>query len=342
MNWFMDAKLGIFIHYGIYAVNGTAESWAFHDNEVSYQDHMKQLNGFTAKNHHPDAWAKPFKEAGARYAVLTSKHHDGVALWDTKLSELNVVKKTPAKHDLITPYAEALRGESLKVGIYFSHLDWSHPDYAAVFKGDDSNHTLTHPLNYLKDGREDLKRWNRFVEFRNGQIKELLNLVHPDLWWFDGDWTRTAEQWKMKELRDTILAWNPLAILNARMGGLGDYATPEQGLPIVGPQEPWELCLTISDSWGYMPRDKNQKSVNYIIRIFSDCISMGGNLLLDVGPMEDGTFIPEQTKILTDLGRLDKKTSGSHLRDTTGNSMWALLRTDDTLERPQNFVLFCS
>jgi alpha-L-fucosidase len=268
---------------------------------------MKQLNGFTAKNHQSDAWAKLFKEAGARYAILTSKHHDGVALWDTKLSELNVVKKTPAKHDLITPYAEALRGESLKVGIYFSHLDWSHPDYAAVFKGDDSNHTLTHPLNYLKDGREDLKRWNRFVEFRNGQIKELLNLVHPDLWWFDGDWTRTAEQWKMKELRDTILAWNPLAILNARMGGLGDYATPEQGLPIVGPQEPWELCLTISDSWGYMPRDKNQKSVNYIIRIFSDCISMGGNLLLDVGPMEDGTFTPEQTKILKDLGRWTKK-----------------------------------
>jgi alpha-L-fucosidase len=123
MNWFMDAKLGIFIHYGIYAVNGTAESWAFHDNEVSYQDHMKQLNGFTAKNHHPDAWAKPFKEAGARYAVLTSKHHDGVASWDTKLSELNVVKKTPAKRDVIAPYAEALRGEGLKVGIYFSHLD---------------------------------------------------------------------------------------------------------------------------------------------------------------------------------------------------------------------------
>jgi len=100
--------------------------------------------------------------------------------------------------------------------------------------------------------------------------------------------------------------------------------------------------MTINDAWGYKPREKNQKSVNYIIRIFSDCISMGGNLLLDVGPMEDGTFTPEQTKNIEGLGAMDKKTSGSHLRDTTGNSMWAFLRTDDALERPQNFVLFCS
>lgn len=268
---------------------------------------MKQLNGFTAKNYNPDAWARLFKEAGARYAVLTTKHHDGVALWNTKLSELNVVKKTPAKRDLIKPYADAMRKEGLKVGVYFSHLDWSHPDYASVFNGADSNHTQRHPLDYPKDGQEDLTRWNRFLEFRNGQIRELQNLVHPDLWWFDGDWTRTAGQWKMKELRDTILAWNPAAIINARMQGYGDYETPEQGLPIFGPERPWELCMTINDSWGYKSRDTNQKSVNYIIRVFSDCISMGGNLLLDAGPMEDGTFTPEQTKILKDLGRWTHK-----------------------------------
>ena len=309
MEWFEDAKLGIFIHYGIYAVNGIAESWSFKNNQISYVDYMKQLQGFTAKKYDPQQWAKLFKDAGAKYAVLTSKHHDGVALWDTKLSDLSVVKKTPAARDLIGPYAKALRSEGLKVGIYFSHLDWSHPDYATVFNANDKAHTNIDPFDNPKSGIEDQARWNKFVDFRNGQLKELADLANPDLWWFDGDWTRTAEQWKMKELRQSLLSWNPDAILNARMLGFGDYATPEQGVPIFGPQGPWELCMTINDSWGYQKKDHNQKSVNYIIRTFADCISMGGNLLLDAGPMEDGTFTPEQTKILQDLGRWTHKHS---------------------------------
>ncbi|HLN74735.1 MAG: alpha-L-fucosidase [Methylococcaceae bacterium] len=307
MEWFEDAKLGIFIHYGIYAVNGIAESWSFKNNQISYEDYMKQLNGFTAKKYDAQQWAELFKEAGARYAVLTSKHHDGVALWDTKLSDLSVVKKTPAARDLITPYAQALRKEGLKVGLYFSHLDWSQPDYATVFNGNDKTHAGRDPFDDPKSGVEDQARWNKFVEFRNGQLKELYDLVNPDLWWFDGDWTRTAEQWKMKELRETMLSWNPNAILNARMAGYGDYATPEQGVPIFGPQGPWELCMTINDSWGYQKKDNNQKSVNYIIRVFADCISMGGNLLLDAGPMEDGTFTPEQVERLKGLGRWTHK-----------------------------------
>jgi alpha-L-fucosidase len=307
MQWFADAKLGIFVHYGIYAVNGTSESWAFYNSEVPYKQYMEQLNGFTAKNYNTDEWAKLFKEAGAKYAVLTTKHHDGVALWDTKLSDLSVVKKTPAKHDLIKPYANSLRKEGLKVGIYFSHLDWSNPNYATVFKSDDPKHAQTHLYDYPQDGKEDLAKWQKFIEFRNGQLKELQDLISPDLWWFDGDWTRTAEQWKMKELRQSLLLWNPNAILNARMAGYGDYATPEQGIPIFGPKGPWELCMTINDSWGYRGSDTNQKSVNYIIRVFSECIGMGGNLLLDAGPREDGTFTLEQTKILKDLGRWTNK-----------------------------------
>ena len=307
MRWFTDAKLGIFIHYGIYAVNGTAESWAFYNQEVSYEDYMEQLKGFTARNYKPEEWAELFRKAGARYAVLTTKHHDGVALWDTKLSDLSVVKKTPAGRDLIKPYADALRDNGLKVGIYFSHLDWSHPDYASVFRGDDPQHKQTHLYDYPQDGREDQEQWNRFIEFRNGQIEELQNLIHPDLWWFDGDWTRTADQWHMKELRQRILEWNPQTILNARMSGYGDYATPEQGLPVFGPKGPWELCMTINDSWGYRGTDTNQKPVNYIIRVFAECIGMGGNLLLDAGPMEDGTITVAQKRILTELGRWTNK-----------------------------------
>ena len=307
MEWFEDAKLGIFIHYGVYAVNGISESWSFKNNQISYDDYMKQLQGFTAKKYDAQQWAKLFKEAGAKYAVLTSKHHDGVALWDTKLSDLSVVKKTPAARDLIAPYAKALRSEGLKVGLYFSHLDWSHPDYATVFNEKDKNPATIDPYDNPKSGVEDQGRWNKFVDFRNGQLKELYDLVTPDLWWFDGDWTRSAEQWKMKELRQSMLSWNPDAILNARMAGYGDYATPEQGVPIFGPQGPWELCMTINDSWGFQKKDNNQKSVNYIIRVFADCISMGGNLLLDAGPMEDGTFTPEQTERLKGLGRWTNK-----------------------------------
>ena len=316
MEWFEDAKLGIFIHYGIYAVNGIPESWSFYNNQISYPDYMKQLEGFTAKNYDPEAWAELFAESGAKYAVLTSKHHDGVALWDTKLSDLSVVKKTPAKRDLLTPYARALRKNGLKVGLYFSHLDWSHPDYATVFNSD--KEVEGNRFDVPENGKADYKRWNKFVEFRNGQLSELDQLVKPDLWWFDGDWTRNAEQWKMKELRESLLSWNPNSILNARMSGYGDYATPEQGVPIFGPEGPWELCMTINDSWGYQVNDHNQKSVNYIIRVFSDCISMGGNLLLDVGPMEDGTITAEQTSILKELGRWTKKHSEAIYRTVRG------------------------
>jgi alpha-L-fucosidase len=111
----------------------------------------------------------------------------------------------------------------------------------------------------------------------------------------------------MKGLRNNLLSWNPNAILNARLGDYGDYKTPEQGLPVVGPEGPWELCMTINDSWGYRPTDTNQKSLNYIIRVFSECIGLGGNLLLDVGPKADGTITPEQTAILKGLGRWTKK-----------------------------------
>ena len=306
MQWFEDAKLGIFIHYGIYAVNGIPESWSFYNGQISYEDYMKQLNGFTAEKYDAQEWADLFMEAGAKYAVLTSKHHDGVALWDTKLSDLNVVDKTPAGRDLLTPYAQALRKNNLKVGLYFSHLDWSHPDYATVHNGSYASNN-TNPFDYPKPDEYYPERWANFIQFRNGQLKELDELVKPDLWWFDGDWSRKAEQWKMKELRDSLLGWNPNSILNSRMSGYGDYATPEQGVPVFGPEGPWELCMTINDSWGYQLGDHNHKSVNYIIRTFSDCISMGGNLLLDVGPMADGTITPEQREILKELGRWTKK-----------------------------------
>ncbi|WP_282456991.1 alpha-L-fucosidase [Chitinophaga sedimenti] len=131
MQWFADAKLGIFIHWGIYAVNGIDESWSFHNRKISHPEYMKQLKGFTAKNYDPQAWADLIKESGARYAVITTKHHDGVALWNTKFGKLDVVKATPAKRDLLTPFFAAIRKNGIKAGAYYSLLDWTNNDYPA-------------------------------------------------------------------------------------------------------------------------------------------------------------------------------------------------------------------
>jgi alpha-L-fucosidase len=229
--------------------------------------------------------------------VLTSKHHDGVALWDTRLSDLNVVKKTPAGRDLLTPYCNALRKEGLKVGLYFSHLDWSHPDYPN-FTGTEKRYDI----------EKDPERWARFLKFQRGQIQEIATQFRPDLFWFDGDWEFSAEQWKAKETRELIAQWLPKAIVNSRINGYGDYDTPEQGVPIMKPQSRWwELCMTMNDNWGYQWNDHNFKTPNQVIRIFVDCISMGGNVLLDIGPKPDGTIPPEEVTVLKELGRWTKK-----------------------------------
>ena len=314
MTWFNEAKLGIFIHWGIYAVNGIAESWSFRNNEISHKDYLKQLDGFTAENYKPKEWAKLFKEAGAKYAVLTTKHHDGVALWDTKLSDLNVVKKSPAKRDLIKPYCDALRSEDLKVGLYFSHLDWSHPDYASVFnnstrkKWNAGDRSEINEFGFPIDGNEDVKAWERFRKFHSGQLKELSLTYKPDLFWFDGDWEREDEQWDMKKLRHDLRKWNgDNVVLNARMRGYGDYETPEQALPIIRPHDSWEFCMTINHGWGYRIPDTHYKPVGEIIRTFSEIIGMGGNLLLDVGPKPDGTIPEKQVYTLKELGKWIKK-----------------------------------
>ncbi len=295
MQWFADAKLGIFIHYGIYSVNGIDESWSFYNGKITHENYMKQLKGFTGKRFDAQKWANLFAESGAKYAVLTSKHHDGVALWDTKMNDLSVVKKTPVKRDIVDPFCKAIREKGMKVGMYYSLIDWSHPDYP----------------NFLKEQKRyenDPARWSKFLTFMNGQLDELGSRFNPDLWWFDGDWEFSADQWKAKEIRQKLFGYNPNVIINSRLQGYGDYDTPENGVPLEKPANPhWELCLTMNDAWGYQPTDKNYKTPNQVIRIFADCIGKGGNVLLDVGPKEDGTIADEQVAILKELGRWTNK-----------------------------------
>jgi alpha-L-fucosidase len=297
MQWFKDAKLGIFIHWGIYAVNGIDESWSFYNGYISYPDYMKQRKGFTATNYKPEDWASLIKESGAKYAVLTTKHHDGVALWDTKAGDLSVVKKSPAARDLVAPFCDALRKNGIKVGLYYSLLDWSNADYPNFTKNE-------------KKYQNDSVKWNRFTLFNHAQIEELGVKFKPDLYWFDGDWEQSAEKWKAREIKEKILKQNPNAIVNSRLQGYGDYATPEQGLPVIRPADKyWELCMTVNDSWGYQQNDKEFKSSQQIIKIFSECLSKGGNMLLDIGPKADGTIPAEEVADLKDLGKWTKKHS---------------------------------
>jgi alpha-L-fucosidase len=297
MRWFGDAKLGIFIHWGIYAVNGIPESWSFFNNYISHEDYLKQLDGFTAEKYKPEEWARLIKESGARYSVITTKHHDGVALWDTKMGGITTKKHTPAKRDVLTPFVNALRKENLKVGFYYSLPDWSYADYD-VFTRAKKRYSIT----------QEPRRWKKFLNFYQGQLRELSKDYNPDLYWFDGDWEHSAEEWESEKVRQMLLGHNKNVIINSRLNHYGDYATPEQGVPVVKPLAPyWELCLTMNDSWGHSPHDHHYKTPNQVIRTFADCISNGGNLLLDIGPKPDGTIPQEQVAILKELGRWTNK-----------------------------------
>ncbi len=306
MQWFADAKLGIFIHAGIYSVDGVDESWSFHNKKISHADYMKQLNGFTLKKYDPAMWADLIKESGARYAVITTKHHDGVAMYDTKMNNLSSVKATPAKKDMITPFFTELRKRDIKCGAYYSLIDWSYADYPGFLK-DSSRYKV----------EDDYERWNRFRQFFQGQIREISTQFKPDLWWFDGDWEHSAEQWESEKVRNIILSNNPKAIINSRLQGYGDYETPEQNFPVTRPKfNWWELCMTTNDNWGFH-NDNNWKTPYEVITIFVDAVANGGNLLLDMGPKEDGTIPEEQIHVLKELGAWNKK-NGEAIFNTIG------------------------
>lgn len=302
--WFKDAKLGIFIHYGIYSLGKVSESWSFHNGHISYENYMAQCEQFTAKNYDPKRWAQLFKKAGAQYVVMTTKHHDGVALFDTKYSDLSVIRKTPAKRDLVAEYAKAMREAGLRVGMYYSLIDWSDERYRSIYpEGVSPDQSQNDIYGSPAGGEEDPEKWEEFLEFNNHQLKELMtNYGKVDLLWFDGDWERSAKQWKMKEFREYLHSLNPEVVLNSRMQGYGDYETPEQGIPLYGPEGEWEFCTTINTSWGYREDDNDYKTSGQIVRMFCDCITLGGKMLLDVGPREDGSLDPRQEKVLLDLG----------------------------------------
>lgn len=309
--WFEDAKLGIFIHWGMYAVNGTSESWAFHNKTVPYDQYMAQMKGFKAEKYVPSQWVALIQESGAKYCVITTKHHDGLSLFDTQLLTLqakknknwqskyplSTVHQSPVQQDLIAPLFAELKKAGIHTGAYYSLLDWSSNDYPAFLK--DSSRYLI---------QNEPERWEHFLNFMHGQIEEISSMYKPDLYWFDGDWEHSEKEWQASKIDSIIKHYNPHAILNGRLKSFGDYDTPEQNMPIIHPdKKTWELCLTTNDNWGYRPQDTNFKSHFELLSIFTECLNMGGNLLLDIGPKADGTIPDEQVAILKEFGRWTHK-----------------------------------
>lgn len=299
MQWFADAKLGIFIHWGIYSRGDWSESWSFHNGKVSLEDYFAQEADFTAERYDPAEWVRLIRESGARYTVITSKHHDGFALWDTQAGDVSAVKSSAAGRDVLTPFVEEVRRQGgLKLGLYYSLIDWPREDYPNIFR--------VGPARY--DIHEDPARWAHFLAFNRAQLRELNDAYHPDLVWFDGDWEFSAADWDAPGIVAMLRESNPQVVINSRIQGHGDYDTPEQGVPVMQPASPWwETCMTINDSWGFRNQDRNFKAPAVVLNMFADVLSKGGNLLLDIGPRADGTIPVEEVEMLRELGRWTSK-----------------------------------
>lgn len=298
MDWFSHAKLGIFIHWGIYSKGDDSESWPIFNGRISVEDYMKQSDYFTAENYDPAYWAQLIKESGARYTVITTKHHDGFALWDTQAGDVSAVKSSPAGRDLIAPFAEEIRKQGIKLGFYYSIIDWPREDYPNILRDGEPRYDIY----------KEPERWQHFLDFNSAQLREINETWKPDLIWFDGDWEFSSEEWRAPEIVALLRETNPDVVINSRIQGNGDYDTPELGVPVVRPElNWWETCMTMNDSWGFRKGDHDYKSPMTLLRMFVDCISLGGNLLLDIGPRADGSIPDEEVALLKEFGRWTSK-----------------------------------
>ncbi len=304
---FRNARFGLFIHWGSYSLQGFEASWPLVRGGISYADYHALADRFNPQRYDPRAWAELAKAAGMRYAVFTSKHHDGYALFDTQLSDYSA-PTTAAGRDLLRPYVEAFRDAGLLVGLYFSLADWHHPDYPARIADPRPRRQRPPqglPPNAPESIAADPARWDRYLEFMFGQVREVLTNYGPiDLLWFDGQWEHTPEEWRSADLVRMIRELQPDIIINDRLADplLGDYATPEQFVPVTSPDRPWETCMTINETWAYNPSDRAYKPARELIATLAEVAAKGGNFLLNVGPTPDGEIPPEFASRLRVIG----------------------------------------
>jgi len=289
MRWWRDGKFGMFIHWGLYAVpagewKGTKVpgigEWIMHNGRIPKGEYSKLQEEFNPVKYDPEQWVRIAKQAGIKYIVITSKHHDGFCLFDSKLTDYDIAG-TPYGKDLLKPLADACHQEGIKICWYHSIMDWHHPE--------------AHNEKY-------------FTHMR-GQLQELLtNYGDVGVLWFDGEWIDEWTEQQGVELEKSLRQLQPNLIVNNRVGkrkrSPGDFGTPEQHVPATGtPGWDWETCMTMNDTWGFRKDDHNWKSTEDLIHKLVDIVSKGGNFLLNVGPTAEGEIPRPSIQRLSDIGR---------------------------------------
>ena len=301
MAWWHEAKFGMFIHWGLYSVIGQHE-WALEVEGVPIPQYELLAKHFTPKPNAARDWARLAKRAGQKYMVMTTKHHEGFCHWDTKLTDYCAPQQGPGR-DLVREFVDAARAEGLRVGFYYSLMDWHHPDGARC--------------------KTDEEARRRFVEYTHGLIRELMtNYGKIDILWYDVDWPLTPEQWESERMNQMVFDLQPDIIVNNRNGLEGDFSTPEQHIQAAEAGRAWESCMTLNDSWGFNRFDDAWKTPKTIVANLANCARGGGNYLLNIGPEPDGSVPPESVAGLQAVGQwLD--TNGKAIYGTDrGNFGW--------------------
>jgi alpha-L-fucosidase len=282
MQWWHEAKFGMFIHWGLYSVIGQHE-WVKEHEGIPIPQYEILAKNFHPKPNAARDWARLAKRAGQKYMVMTTKHHEGFCHWDTKLTDYNAMKQGPGR-DLVREFVEAARAEGLRVGFYYSLMDWHHPD-GAICKTDEAAR-------------------RRFVDYTHGLIRELLtNYGKIDILWYDVSWPLSPAQWESERMNEMVFELQPEIIVNNRNGLEGDFATPEQRIEAAAAGRAWESCMTLNNSWGFNKADDQWKTPKTVVDNLITCARGGGNYLLNIGPERDGSVPQPSVEVLEAVGK---------------------------------------
>ena len=280
--WWQEARFGMFIHWGVYSGEGRGE-WIMHQEHIPYAEYRQIAERFQPQEFNPAKWVALAKAAGMKYVVLTTRHHDGYCLFDSQVSDFTSVKIGPHR-DLIKEFAAACHQAGMRMGFYYSLMDWHFP--GVLPPGDPKPIEIVEPV----------------IKQAHAQIRELLtNYGKVDVLWFDGLAPNDPALWRSKELCNMARQLQPGILINDRAGTAEDFVTPEN--VVAAHNRPWESCYTMNRSWGYAPFDRNYKPVNEIIRLLASCTSQKGNFLLNVSPDGNGRIPAEQVDTLKKVGQ---------------------------------------
>ncbi len=302
--WFQDAKFGLFIHWGVYSVLGNGE-WEMNERKIAVHEYEKLPAFFNPISYDPAEWVALAQSAGMRYITITSKHHDGFAMFGSKMSDWNVVDRTPYKKDVLKMLADECHRQGIKLFFYHSQLDWHHPDY---FPRGETGHTT---------GRPESGDWYKYLDYMDGQLRELLT-HYGEIGgvWFDGMWDKPDADWRLDRTYKLIHDLQPQALIGSnhhhRPYPGEDFQMFEKDLPggnTAGFNQtsiselPLETCETMNDSWGFNINDTNYKSTRQLVRYLVRAAGNNANFLLNVGPMPNGKIQPEFVARLREIGQ---------------------------------------